>query len=155
MIAVKAFSKTIAATYVALGFFGFIFLVTSLYELHLVVVSGQPLLLIRCAVLSSLGIGFMCVILALHERRNWAPYAAVSFWTLCLIWTAFTMMRNGLHPEPTPGPFEYSNPQQLAGARFAALTMPFVIAILESSAIYCLLRKANVVNQFKRSGQHI
>jgi hypothetical protein len=150
--AVRAFSKTIAVTYVGLGVFGLIFLITSLYDLHLAVVSRLPLLLIPCAVLLSLVIGFIYVVLALHERRTWARYAAVSFWLLCLIWTAFTIVRNGLHPRPAPGPFQYSNADQLAGARFAALVIPYFMAILESTALYCLSRKANVVNQFKRPG---
>jgi len=111
------------------------------------------LVLISGAVLLSLGIGFMYVMLALHQRRNWARHAAVSFWLLCLIWTAFTIVRNGLHPQPAPGPLQYSNAEQLAGARFAALAIPYFMAIVESAAMYCLLRKANVVNQFKRPGQ--
>jgi uncharacterized membrane protein len=154
-IAVRAFSKTIAATYVGLGYLGLILLITSLYGLHQAVVLRNQLLLIRGAVLLSLGIGLMCVILALHQRRNWARRAAVSFWLLCLIWTAFTIVRNGSHPEPTPGRglLQYSNAEQLAGARFAALVIPYFMAILESTAIYCLLRKAKIVNQFKRSGQ--
>jgi hypothetical protein len=152
-IAVRAFSKTIAVTYVGLGLFGLIFLITSLYDLQQAVVSRLPLLLIPCAVLLSLVIGFMYVMLALHQRRNWARYAAVSFWLLCLIWTAFAIVRNGLHPEPAPGPFQYSNADQLAGAHFAALVIPYFMALLESTATYCLLRKANIVNQFKRPGQ--
>ncbi len=152
-IAVRAFSKTIAVTYVGLGVFGLILLITSLYDLHLAVVSRLPLLLIPCTVLLSLVIGFMYVMLALHQRRNWARYAAGSFWLLCLIWTAFTIVRNGLHPQPAPGPLQYSNAEQLAGARFAALVIPYFMALLESTATYCLLRKANVVNQFKRPGQ--
>jgi hypothetical protein len=123
-IAVRAFSKTIAVTYVGLGLFGLILLITSLYDLHLAVVSRLPLLLITCVVLLSLGIAFMYVILALHQRRNWARHAAVSFWLVCLIWTAFTIVRNGLHPQPAPGPLQYSNAEQLAGARFAALGPP-------------------------------
>ena len=153
MIAVREFSKTIAVTYVGLGLFGLILLITSLYDLHQAVVSRYPLLLIPCAVLLSFAIGFMYVILALRQRRNWARHAAVSFWLLCLIWTAFTIVRNGLHPQPAPGPLQYSNAEQLAGARFAALVTPYFIAILESTAMYCLLRKANVVNQFKRPDQ--
>jgi hypothetical protein len=152
-IAVRAFSKTIAVTYVGLGIFGVILLITSLYDLRLAVASRSPLLLIPCAVLLSLVIGFISVVLALHQRRNWARYAAVSFWLLCLIWTAFTIGRNGLHPEPARGPLQYSNAEQLAGARFAALVIPYFMAILESTAIYCLLRKANVRNQFGRPRQ--
>jgi hypothetical protein len=91
--------------------------------------------------------------LALHQRRNWARLAAVSFWLLCLIWTAFTIARNGLHPQPASGPLQYSNAEQLAGARFASLVIPYFMAVLESTATYCLLRKANVVNQFKRPDQ--
>jgi hypothetical protein len=154
-IAVRAFSKTIAVTYVGLGLFGLIQLITSVYDLYQAVVSRLPLLLISCAVLLSLGIGFMYVILALHQRRNWARHAAVSFWLICLIWTAFTIVRNGLHPRPAPGPLEYTNAEQLAGARSAALVTPYFLAILESTAMYCLLRKANVVNQFKGLAKHI
>jgi hypothetical protein len=99
-------------TYVGLGLFGLILLIMSLYDLHQAVVSRLPLLLISCAVLLSLGIGFMYVMLALHQRRNWARHAAVSFWLLCLIWTAFTIVRNGLHPQPAPGPLQYSNAEQ-------------------------------------------
>jgi hypothetical protein len=154
-IAVRAFSKTIAVTYVGLGLFGLFFLIMSVYGLHQAVVLRLPLLLIRCAVILSLGIGFMYVILALHQRRNWARHAAVSFWLLCLIWTAFTIVRNGLHPQPAPGPLQYSNAEQLAGARSAALMIPYFMAILESTAMCCLLRKANVVNQFKRPAKHI
>jgi hypothetical protein len=152
-IAVRAFSKTIAVTYVGLGLFGLILLITSQFYLYRAVVSRLPLLLIPYAVLLSFGIGFILVILALHQRRNWARHAAVSFWLLCLIWTAVTIVRNGLHPEPTPGPLQYSNAQQLAGARLSALVTPYFMAILELTAVYCLLRKANVVNQFKRPGQ--
>ena len=79
-IAVRAFSKTIAVTYVGLGLFGFILLITSLYDLRQAVVSRLPLLLIPCAVLLSLGAGFIYVMLALHQRRNWARHVAVSFW---------------------------------------------------------------------------
>jgi ABC-type uncharacterized transport system permease subunit len=152
-IAVRAFSKTIAVTYVGLGIFGLILLITSLYDLHLAVASRSPLLLIPCAVLLSLVIGFIYVVLALHQRRNWARYAAVAFWLLCLVWTAFTIVRNGLHPQPAPGPLQYSNAEQLAGARFAALVIPYFMTILESTAMYCLLRKGNVVNQFRRPGR--
>jgi len=152
-IAVRAFSKTIAVTYVGLGLFGLISLIASLNVLYKAVALQLPWLLIRCAVLFSLGIGFMYVILALHQRRNWARHAAVSFWLLCLIWTAFTIVRNGLHPEPPPGPLQYSNAAQLAGARFSTLVTPYFMAILESTAAYFLLTKANVVNQFKRPGQ--
>jgi hypothetical protein len=104
-----------------------------------------------------------------HPKRDSAPFergnpvmaveagpaSAVSFWLLCLIWTAFTIVRNGLHPQPAPGPLQYSNAEQLAGARFLALLIPYLMAILESTAMYCLLRKANVVNQFKSLATHI
>jgi hypothetical protein len=154
-IAVRAFSKTIAVTYVGLGLFGLISLLASLSDLLQVVVSRLPLLLIPCAVFLALGIGFIYVMLALYQRRNWARHAAVSFWLLCLIWTAFTIVRNGSHPQPAPGLFRYSNADQLAGARFSTLLTPYFLAILESTAMYCLLRKANVVNQFRRLGQSI
>ena len=154
-IAVRAFSKTIAVTYVGLGLFGLILLITALIVLNQAVVLRLPLLLIRCAVLLSLGIGFIYVMWALYERHNWARHAAVSFWLLCLIWTSFRIVRNGLHPQPPTGPLQYSNAEQLAGARFAALTIPYFMAILESTAMYCLLRKANIVNQFKGVAKHI
>jgi hypothetical protein len=47
MIAVRAFSKTIAVTYVGLGLFGLIFLMTSLGDVRQAVVSRLPFLLIR------------------------------------------------------------------------------------------------------------
>jgi hypothetical protein len=149
-IAARTFSKTIAMTYVGLGFVGMILLITSLHDLLQVAVSRNPLPLIPFAVLHGLGIVFIYLILALRQRRNWARYAAASFWLLCLVWSAFSIMRNGLHPQPSPGPFEYSNADQLAGARFATLVIPYFMAILESTAMYCLLRKASVVNQFRR-----
>ena len=152
-IAVRAFSKTIAVTYLGLGLFGLIFLITSLYDLRQAVVSRLPLLFIPCAALLNLSIGFIYVIFALHRRRKWARYAAVSFWVLCLIWTALAIIRNGLHPQPAAGPLQYSNADQLAGARFATMVIPYFIAALESTAIYCLLRRANVVNQFEGSTQ--
>jgi hypothetical protein len=136
-------------TYVGLGLFCLIFLITSLYDLRQALVSRLPLLFIPCAALLNLGIGFIYVIFALHRRRQWARYAAISFWVICLIWTAFTIIRNGLHPQPATGPLQYSNADQLAGARFASLVTPYFVAALESTAIYCLLRRANVVNQFK------
>lgn len=151
---VTAFSKTIAVTYVGLGLFGLLFLFGSLNDLYQAVASRVPLLLLHCAVFLCLGSGFMYVILALHQRRNWARHAAVSFWLLCLIWTAVTIVRNGPHPEPAPGPLQYSNAEQLAGARRAELVTPYFMAILEFTAIYCLLRKESVVNQFKRPGQN-
>ena len=135
-----------------LGLFCLILLITSLYDLHQAVVSRLPLLLIPCAVLLILGGGFIYVILALHQRRNWARHAAAAFWLLCLIWTAYTIVRNGPHPQPAPGPLQYSNADQVAGARFATLVTPYLMAILESTTIYCLLRKASVVNQFMGPG---
>jgi hypothetical protein len=152
-IAVRAFSKTIAVTYVGLTLFGLTLLMTSLYGLYRAAVSRLPLPLIPCAVLLSLGVGFIYVMLALHQRRNWARHVAVSFWLLCLIWTGYTIVRNGLHPQPPPGPLQYTNAEQLAGARLAALVAPYFLAILESTAMYCLLWKASVVNQFIRPGQ--
>jgi hypothetical protein len=152
-VALRAFSKTIATTYVGLGLFGLTLLIVTLYKIIRALVSGLPFRVIPGVALVSLGIGFMYVIWALHQRRNWARYTAVSFWLLCLAWSAFAIVRNGLHPEPATGYFEYSNADQLAGARLAALAIPYVMAILESTAIYCLLRKVSVVNQFKSLGQ--
>ena len=147
-IAVRAFSKTIAVTYAGLGLFGLMSLTTSLAVLYKAVTSRLLLPLIPSTALLALGAGFMYLIMALHQRRNWARYVAVSFWLLCLLWTIFTIMQNGLHPEATAGPLKYSNADQLAGGRFAALVSPYVLAIVESTAMYCLLRKASVVNQF-------
>lgn len=152
-VAVRAFSKTIAVTYVGFGLFGLILLIASLNDLHRAVASRLPVFLIPWAVLVSMLFGFIYLMSALYQRRNWARYAAVSFWLLCLVWTAITIVRHGLHPEPAPGPFQYSNADQLAGARFTALVTPYFLAILESTATYCLLRKASVVNQFKRPDQ--
>jgi hypothetical protein len=151
-IAARAFSKTIAMTYVGLGLFGLIFVISSLRDLHQAVMLRMPLLLIPCAVLLGLGAGCIYVMWALRQRRHWARLAAVSFWLVCLIWTADTIVRNGLHPQPAPGPLQYSNAEQLAGARFTALVLPYVMAILASTAMYCWLRKASVVNQFIRRG---
>lgn len=148
-IAVRTFSKVIALTYVGLGFFGLIFLISSLYQLIQAVASRRPLLLIACTAYLSLGIALTYLVFALRERRKWARHAAVSFWLICLIWSVLTIVRNGSHPEPAPGPLQYSNAEQLAGARFAELWTPYFMTILESTAIYCLLRKANIVNQFK------
>ena len=130
-IAVRAFSKTIAVTYVGLGFFALILVITKTNDLRQAMVSRSPLLLMTCALLLSVGMGFMYVMLALHQRHNWVRHAAVSFWLLCLIWTVFSIVRNGLHPQPSPGPFQYSNAEQLAGARFATLLMPYFMAILK------------------------
>ena len=95
-IAGRAFSKTIAITYVGLGFFGLLLMMRGLTDLRQALVLRLPWQLILDAVLLSLGISFIYAMLALHQRRNWARHAAVSFWLLCLIWTAFTIMRNGL-----------------------------------------------------------
>src|SRR5882724_2706947 len=119
--AVRSFSKTIAVTYLGLGLFGLILLIGSVYDLRQAVVSRSPLLLIPCAVFLCLVLGFMYVMLALHQRRNWARYTAVSFWLLCLVWTAFTIVRNGFHPQPAPGPLQYSNADQVrTGNRYLA-----------------------------------
>jgi hypothetical protein len=154
-IAPRAFSKTIAMTYVGLGFCCLTFLIASVYDLLRAVQSRLPLLLIPWAALLGSGIGLIYVMLALHQRRNWARLVATSFWLLCLIWTTFAIVRNGSHPEAPAGPFQYSNPEQLAGARFSTLVLPYFLALLESTAIFCLLRKANVVNQFRTPRQTI
>ena len=153
-IAARAFSKTIAMTYVGLAFFSAIFFISSLSDFQHALASRSLWLLILCVALFNLGIGFLYVTWALRQRRQWARHAAVSFWALCLIWTAVTMVRNGLHPPPAAGPFQYSNADQVAGARFAALAMPYLLAIVESAAIYCLLRKGKVVNQFRTRGSN-
>jgi hypothetical protein len=152
-IGVTAFSKTIALTYLGWGFFCLIFLMTGFYDLDRAVVMAKFPLMIPSALLLSLAIGFIYLILALHRRRNWARYAAVSFWLLCLVWTGYTIVRNGLHPEPPPGPLRYSNTAQLAGARKSALLTPYLMAILESTVADCLLQKVSVVNQFKKPDQ--
>lgn len=143
------FSKTIALTYIGLGFWILVLLFTGVYDLSKVVAAHVPLLLIPCALLVGLALGLIYVISALHQRRAWARYAAIIFWGICLAWSAFTIVRNGRHPEPASGPFQYSNANQLAGARFAALMMPLFLAAVELTAIYCLVQKASVVNQFK------
>jgi hypothetical protein len=149
-VKVSAFSKAVALTYVVLSFSGLLLLFASLYHLKQVLASGLPLLLIARAAFFSLGISFLYVMLALHQRRNWARRAALSFWMLCLIWSTYAIVRNGVHPEPASGPLQYSNAAQVAGARFAALTMPYFMAVLEATAMYGLLREDGVVNQFVR-----
>jgi hypothetical protein len=142
-LAVRAFSKTIAVTYVGLGVLCIKFLNSSLYYFHLAVEISIAIVLdtVRCAS---------------HQRHNWARQAAVSFWLLCLVWTVSASTQNGLHPEPAKPAYawlEYSNEEQRAGGRFAELAEPYLMAILESSAIYCLLRRANLVHQFKAPGR--
>ena len=149
----RAFSISIALTYLGLGYFGLLVLIASVLDLLQAVKSRAPLVLIYCPALLCLAGGVIYVMLALHQRRHWARLAAVAFWTICLIWTARTMARNGLHPEPAAGPLKYSNAEQLKGARRAALVSPYCMAILEMTALYGLLRKASVVNQFKAPGQ--
>jgi hypothetical protein len=152
-ITVRAFSKTVAVTYIGLGLFGLVFLINSLLNLRETLVSRSPLFLIRFAVLLILAGGLMYVMLALHQRRNWARNASVLFWLLCLIWSASAIVRNGLHPElgpePTIAALRYSNADQRAGGLLAQLVIPYFLAILESTAMYYLLRKASIVNQFK------
>src|SRR5580658_1022083 len=70
-ITVRTFSKTVAVTYMGLGLFGLIFLINSLLNLRETLVSRSPLFLIRCAVLLILAGGFIYVMSALHQRRNW------------------------------------------------------------------------------------
>lgn len=152
-IVVRKFSKTLAVTYVCLGFFALLSLATSLYPLHQALVSRSPMLLIPATFVLILAAGFICVMLALHQRRNWARLAAVSFWMICLAWSTYSIVRNGLHPQPAAGPFQYSNAQQLAGARFFALVTPYFMALIESTAIYCLVRKADIVDQFINPSQ--
>ncbi len=152
---IRKFSKTIALTYIGLSFWILVALFTSIYDLSKVVASRAPLLLIACALLLGLVLGLTYVISALHQRRAWARYAAILFWMLCFGWSAVAIVRNGPNPEPTSGPLQYSNEDQRAGGRFAALAMPYFMALVESTAIYCLLRKASVVNQFKRDAERI
>lgn len=150
-VGVRSFSNTIAATYVGVSFFGLLLLIASVFVFRRAMASPSPALFILSAIELNVGIGLLYVVVALRQRRTWARYAAVGFWALCLIWTGFTIVRNGLHPEPAAGPFEYSNADQLAGARFAAFATPYVLALVESAAIYCLLRRARVVNQFQKA----
>jgi len=145
----RNFSKTITATYAGLGFFGFCLLLAGFYGQYKAMVTRSLFLFILCALLLGLGIGFILVISGLHQRRNWARMAAVLFWLLCLVWTASRIVRNGLHPEAAPGPIPYSNAEQLAGARFTALVMPYLVGVFEITVMYCLLWKTSVVNQFK------
>src|ERR1700743_1000087 len=97
-ISIRTLSKTIAVTYVGLGLFGAIFLITGLYDLDRAVVLRLPSLLIPCVVFLTVGLGFIYVMLGLHQRCGWARRAAVCFWLLCLIWTASAIVRNGFHP---------------------------------------------------------
>jgi hypothetical protein len=155
-IALAAFSLSIAVTYVGLGFFAVAFLAASLIRLYLTVAAGLPSLLISGAVFLSLGIGFIYVMWALRKRFNWARLACAAFWLLCLIWSALAIVRNGWDPEALSvpsGPLRYSNADQVLGARLAAFMIPYSTAVLESTAIYGLLRKASFVRQFKRSGE--
>jgi hypothetical protein len=98
--------------------------------------------------LFAVGLGLLYSVLALRHRRNWARYAAVVFWLLCLLWSVTAAIRNGLHPEPAKGYFEYSNEGELEGARLSTLVTPYVMAMLESAALYSLLWRARVVNRF-------
>src|SRR5262245_60892051 len=129
------FSKTIAVTYVGMGFFALIAFIYSLIALVLAVKTGTPLLFLSSAVLVGFGTGFACVIWALHRRRNWGRRAAVLFWLLCLVWSSYSIVHNGLHPEPTPGPLRYENEDQLRGARFGAFVIPYLMAAIEVSAV--------------------
>src|SRR6185503_3968285 len=112
----RRFSKTIAVTYVGMSLFGFAFLVTGLRILLLGITSGSLLAVQFCALPLGLVFGFVYVMRALHQRRNWARQVALSLWLLCLIWSSYLIARNGLHPEPAEGPFRYTNEDQLAGA---------------------------------------
>lgn len=153
-IAVRSFSKTIALTYVGLGLLGVLLPIRALNDFLRAIVSGSSMYLLSSAVALALGLGSLYLIFALRQRRNWARYAAVLFWVVCLIWTSYRIGRNGLHPEPPnpAGPLHYSNADQVAGARFSALTTPYFMAMLESIAVYCLLRKTSLVSQFTKPG---
>ena len=145
----RRFSKTLTVTYLGMGWLTLLMMIAGLGTLRQAVTSGLSLLLLVPFVLLCLGVSIVYVMWALHMRRNWARYLAVSFWLLCLIGSSLAIVRNGLYPAPAEGPFKYSNEDQVAGARFAALVTPYFMVVVELSAMFCLLRKASVVNQFK------
>jgi hypothetical protein len=135
--AVARFSITVAVTYVGLGFFGLAFLVSSLSQLYRGAAVRSLWLWTSGAVFLCLGSAFLYVIRGLHRRLDWARLTGAIFWLLCLIWSVFAMVRNGLHPEvvsPPSGPLRYSNAEQVEGARLAALMTPYVMALVESAA---------------------
>jgi hypothetical protein len=144
----RKFSKTIAVTYIALGSFALLFSVAGHVTIWKAITSGQPALLLSS--LLSLGIagGFAYTAWSVHRRR-WARYVALSFWTLCLIWSITVIVRNGPHPEAIEGPMKYANEQERYGGRLGALWTPYIFALVESTAIYCLLRKRSIVDQFQ------
>lgn len=151
---IRRFSKTIAVTYVALGFFGLLFLIAGLLGSLNAFASQQRLLLVRSAVLAVLAIGVLYEIVALHRRQDWARRVAIAFWFFCLIWSVSAIVRNGSNPPAPSGWFEYANQAQLEGARFSALATPYLMTLLELPAIYCLWRRPRIVNQFKRLDVH-
>ena len=132
----------------AMGFVGLVFLISGIRVLWQAATSNTPLLFIPYTIIVGLGLGFGYVMLALRHRRNWARHVAVVFWALGLAWSSYSILRNGLYPNPPTGPFTYDNDAQLAGARFATLVTPYFLAVGELSMIYCLLRKSSVVKQF-------
>ena len=143
------FSKAIAVTYIALGSFALLFSVAVYIAIWKAITSRQPPLLLSSGLALAMACGSAYIVWSLHRRRKWARYVALSFWALRLIWSLIAIVRNGPHPEPAKGPLKYSNEHQLAGARFAALWTPYILAIVESSAIYYLLRKRSIVHQFQ------
>jgi hypothetical protein len=149
----RRFSKTVTVSYVAMGLFSFIFVSIAVLDLWQAVTSGSPLFIVVSIVSLFLGLGLIGVMLTLHDRRYWSRYFAVLFWLLCLIGSSVTIVRNGSHPQPPDGPLKYSNEAQVAGARFGALVIPYFMVVLELGAIYGLLVKPSVVNQFKQRNE--
>ena len=154
-MATRRFSKTITVTYLGLGLWALLFFFVGLWDLLQMARVGAVVAILVSFVLFSLVGGIVYVMWGLHNRRRWARHVAMAFWLLCFIWSARSIVTNGLHPEPSPGPFLYSNEDQLAGARFVTLVVPYVMVVLELSAIYCLMRKASVVDQFKPPTENV
>jgi len=147
-VADRKFSKTVAVTYVFMGLFSLAFLFVGVSLLWRGAATVLPLNVVLYVLVTGVGFGFVVVIWALHQRRNWARHVAVWFWMICLIWSCYAIVRNGLHPEVPSGPFTYDNEAQLQGARLGTLATPYFLAIVELTSIYCLLTKRSVVNQF-------
>lgn len=152
---VGKFSKTLALTYMGQGFWSLILVIASLTTLHQALVTRRLMLLMPHLGLLGLSIALIYLMVALHRRRNWARYAAVIFWVLCLMASVITITRNGLYPEAPAGPLKYSNAAEISGARFATFVTPLLLVILESTAIYGLLFKSTLVAQFKRAPKRV
>ena len=146
----RRFSKTITLTYVGLGLFALLFIASGIQIQWQALNSRVPLLIAGSLIAFGIGIGIICIMWGLHLRRNWARFLSVSYWLICVLWSVRSILRNGMHPDAPVGAFQYSNEAQLEGARFGALVTPYFMVVLELSAIYCLLRKDSVVNQFRQ-----